>query len=68
MQTGTLLISFNPGLSSTGTNAKRRIRYGPDKYCQGLSPGGGNSCTDIPADCYIVVPEYNVEPKVECDL
>lgn len=43
------------------------VQYGPSKFCQGLSPGGGGSCMDIEEGCYIVVPEDNTQPKPVCD-
>jgi hypothetical protein len=39
---------------------------GPTKFCQGLSPGGGDSCIDIPVGCRITVPLYNVVPELDC--
>ncbi|CUS11740.1 unnamed protein product [Tuber aestivum] len=42
------------------------IMRGPDKFCAGLSHGGGETCTDIPDGCLIIVPESNVIPQVIC--
>ncbi|KAL8741895.1 MAG: hypothetical protein Q9190_005557 [Brigantiaea leucoxantha] len=41
---------------------------GPSQFCQGLSPGGGSSCIQVPDGCYIDVPLDNTVPDVQCDL
>ena len=41
-------------------------QYGPSQFCQGLSPGGGETCIDIPAGCYIIIPEDNTVPTPIC--
>ena len=41
---------------------------GPASFCQGLSPGGGESCLNVPTGCYIDIPVDNTVPPVECDL
>ncbi|KAI5781240.1 hypothetical protein EDC01DRAFT_666821 [Geopyxis carbonaria] len=41
-------------------------KWGPSRFCQGLSPGGGDSCIDIPEGCYIVEPGWNFVPPVVC--
>lgn len=35
-------------------------------FCQGYSPGGGDSCMTVPAGCYIVPSGYNVVPALTC--
>lgn len=42
--------------------------FGPDQFCQGLSPGGGDSCIDIPDGCFIAVPLDNTVPQINCTL
>lgn len=43
------------------------VVIGPNQFCQGLSPGGGDSCLDIPANCGVVKPLSNVIPTIACD-
>lgn len=50
------------------TNDDTSTLMGPASFCQGYSAGGGDSCTDVPAGCYIDVPIDNTAPQVECDL
>ncbi|KAH8722452.1 hypothetical protein GQ44DRAFT_828984 [Phaeosphaeriaceae sp. PMI808] len=62
-------IHFNnaatPGAPSGNTG--RQYVYGPNKYCRGLSPGGGPpSCVKIPKNCYVIVPLDNVLPDIKC--
>lgn len=45
-----------------------RYMFGPDQFCQGLSPGGGDSCIDIPDGCFIAVPLDNTVPQINCTL
>jgi len=45
-----------------------RYMFGPDQFCQGLSPGGGSSCINIPEGCYIEVPTDNSVPTVNCNM
>ncbi|KAL9579974.1 MAG: hypothetical protein Q9212_004775, partial [Teloschistes hypoglaucus] len=53
--------------SQTGAHLPGSTQYGPSQYCQGLSPGAGSdTCTDVPAGCYIVIPGYNVIPQPVC--
>lgn len=40
---------------------------GPSSYCQGYSAGGSDSCTNVPANCYIDIPIDNTVPQVECE-
>ena len=42
------------------------LQYGPSQFCEGLSPGGGNTCIDIPDGCYIIKPVDNVVPTPVC--
>ncbi|KAL9584787.1 MAG: hypothetical protein Q9203_004524 [Teloschistes exilis] len=47
--------------SQTGAHPPGSTQYGPSQYCQGLSPGAGaDTCTDVPAGCYIIIPGYNL--------
>ncbi|KAL8689457.1 MAG: hypothetical protein Q9218_004873, partial [Villophora microphyllina] len=51
----------------TGAHPPGSTQYGPSQYCQGLSPGsGGETCTPVPAGCYIVIPAYNIIPQPVC--
>ncbi|KAF2811029.1 uncharacterized protein BDZ99DRAFT_475883 [Mytilinidion resinicola] len=47
---------------------EQKLMFGPNQFCQGLSPGGGNSCINIPDNCYIEVPLSNSVPKVKCPM
>ncbi|RPA97820.1 hypothetical protein L873DRAFT_1844606 [Choiromyces venosus 120613-1] len=42
------------------------IIRGPNKFCTGLSHGGGDTCIDIPDACLIIVPAYNIIPPIIC--
>ena len=41
---------------------------GPSEICQGFSPGGGESCVQIPVGCYVDVPVDNTVAEVQCDV
>ena len=40
---------------------------GPTSFCQGLSPGGGDTCTPVPEGCCITVPVDNTIPRPVCN-
>ena len=40
--------------------------FGLTTFCQGLSPGGGESCLTIQAGCYAISPSYNYVPATTC--
>jgi hypothetical protein len=42
------------------------ITLGPKQYCEGLSPGGGGTCFQIPENCGIVNPISNTMPTIVC--
>lgn len=42
-------------------------QQGPSQFCMGLSPGGGNTCINIPDGCYINIPIDNTIPTPICD-
>jgi hypothetical protein len=51
----------------SGTD-KHRYMIGPNQFCQGYGPESGDVCTNIPANCYIVVLIDNTSPQVHCPL
>ena len=55
------------GYPAQYTSDDEDLQYGPSQFCQGLSPGGGESCMDIPSGCYIIKPLFNVVPTPICE-
>ncbi|KAF2729853.1 hypothetical protein EJ04DRAFT_527470 [Polyplosphaeria fusca] len=56
------------GDENVGQTGVDGYMFGPNSYCEGLSPGGGSTCIDIPDGCYIAVPESNYVPEVICSI
>lgn len=52
--------------SISGTMTISGLLVGPTVFCQGLSPGGGDSCISIASGCYASSPLYNVIPQTTC--
>ncbi|KAF2491905.1 hypothetical protein BU16DRAFT_621392 [Lophium mytilinum] len=61
------ILAWDPeDILMDGSGDTDQYVYGPTQWCQGLSPGG-ESCMQIDAGCYIVVPQDNVIPEQICD-
>lgn len=43
-----------------------QFHFGPDTFCIGTGPGGGQACVDIPDGCFVVVPLDNRVPTPIC--
>src|SRR5438046_10526727 len=62
----TSVSSSGPLNTTMGPTTLPSTSWGPGQFCQGLSPGGGDSCVTIPVGCYVVPSIGNVTPQVHC--
>ncbi|KAG0637807.1 hypothetical protein HOY80DRAFT_1050264 [Tuber brumale] len=59
-------LSVSVNVDDNPATPAGNIIRGPNKFCVGLSHGGGETCIDIPEECLIIVPGSNVIPPIIC--
>ena len=55
-----------PVTTTSSVTSSTSLLIGPTVFCEGFSPGGGDSCLTISAGCYATSPTYNYAPQTTC--